>query len=63
MNRADWSIQKAIEDRVKLEDMVEWAQKPVPKFEYTEKPYKFELTETAKYVFAKGIRFFRGAMP
>jgi len=44
MNLKDWSLQKAIEDRVKLEDMVEWARSEVPKPE--EAVMKKELPST-----------------
>lgn len=32
MLRPDWTLRKAIEEQVRLEDMVAWAERPTPEF-------------------------------
>jgi hypothetical protein len=63
-NHADWSVQEEIRKRVERESWIEWAQKAAPEVENNYKPQSFELSETAKYVFGKGIsKFVHSVMP
>ncbi len=58
MNIHDWTIQDAIAERVRQEDLVRWAQRPDPVV--PEEVLKKELpsqvwSPTAKYAFGNGI--------
>lgn len=59
MNKANWSLEQAIKERVEKEDWFDWSQKPTPVLVNNYKPQKLVLTETAKYVFAKSISLFK----
>lgn len=59
MNKANWSLEQAIKERVEKEDWFDWSQKPTPVLVNNYKPQKFELTETAKEAFTRGISLFK----
>jgi hypothetical protein len=64
MNIHNWSVQQAIEERVRQEDLVMWAQKSAPAI--VNKPLlpKQEWSETAKFVFGRSIiKFVHSVMP
>lgn len=64
MNKANWRIEDEIQKRVELESWCEWAEKPTPPLVNNYTPSKFELTETAKYVFGRSItKFVHSMMP
>lgn len=58
-----WSIQKAIQEQIEKESWLEWSKQKTPVLVNNYKPQKFELTETAKYVFSKGVHLARSVMP
>lgn len=57
MNIQDWTIQSAIQERVRQEDLYEWSQRPnaiIP----PQKPLpKLEWHEAAWYVFGRGVYY------
>lgn len=62
MNYADWTLEDAIKKRVELEDQVRWSlgeladyPRPLTK-DY--RPLKVRWSETAKFVFGRGIHYF-----
>lgn len=50
---------ESIEQDIALEDLKYWSKQPVQPLVNNYKPQKFELTETAKYVFGKSISLFK----
>ena len=54
----DWSTRTAIEDKIQLDDVTAWSKRRVPKLNSANKPHKFELTETAKFVFGRSVQLF-----
>jgi hypothetical protein len=54
----DWSAKGAIEEKIRLDDAVGWSKRRVPKLDLANKPLKFELTETARFVFGRSVHLF-----
>jgi hypothetical protein len=57
-----WSLKVAVQQQVELEDRIAWAKRKEESLEYVYKPAKFELSETAKHVFARGIHFIKSSI-
>lgn len=52
-----WSLKVAVQKQIEIEDRIAWARRKEVEKEYIYKPSEFHLTETAKYVFGKGIQY------
>jgi hypothetical protein len=52
-----WSTKAAIKEKIQRDDEITWSKRRVPKLNPANKPHKFELTETAKFVFGSAIEF------
>jgi hypothetical protein len=63
MNKADWSVQDAIKERVEKEAWYDWAQKPATRVVRDYRPVKVRWSETARYVFGQGIYYVKLLKP
>jgi hypothetical protein len=66
MNRANWTVQDAIAERVRQEDLVEWASKPNPvesKETMAKELPSNKWEETGAYVFGVSLRKLKGLLP
>lgn len=58
-NRANWSLEEAIQKRVDEESWVEWAEKPVATLKYDYRPTSFKVTSEIKQAFASSFEFIK----